>query len=57
MILKLLIFLTNNKEMTLNTSVMHYTNADIVSQVASYFDVGDYCVQAGDTDKRYKHVQ
>lgn len=41
----------------LNTNITHYTNADIVSQVASYFDVVDNCVQAGDTDKRYKHVQ
>lgn len=41
----------------INDNITHFTQADVVSQISSYFDLVDNCFQAGDTDKRYKLVQ
>ena len=39
--------------MTFNTEVYHATSAEVNTQIASYFDVVDQCVQMSDTNKRY----
>ena len=39
--------------MTYNAEVIHQTSAEVNTQIASYFDVVDQCVQMSDTNKRY----
>ena len=40
--------------MTLNSEVFHKTTAEVNTQIASYFDVVDECIKAGDTNHVYK---
>ena len=39
--------------MTLNSEVFHKTTPEVNTQIASYFDIVDQCIQTGDTNKKY----
>lgn len=41
----------------MNNNVSHNIRAEIISQVATYFDVVDNCVREGDTNKKYTYAQ
>lgn len=41
----------------MNTNVTHKTRGEVISQVASYFDIIDNCIKEGDTNKRYTYAQ
>lgn len=39
--------------MTFNNEVLHYTSAEVNTQISSYFDIVDNAVAMSDTNKKY----